>query len=133
MVKASDKLQIIQNDLDRAIKSLKEALSVPEMENRLNIDACIQRFEFTIELFWKFLKKILELDGKIVIQPKSILREAFASSLIENETLWISMLDDWNMTSHSYNEDLADEIYHNIRDNFTVIENTFLKIIKKID
>lgn len=100
------------------------------MESRINIDACIQRFEFTIELFWKFLKKILENQGKIVVQPKMVLKEAFASRLITDEEAWLSILEDRNATSHSYNQDLADEIYQNIKDNFPIIENSFYKILK---
>lgn len=46
--------------LGKALISLEKIIVKPDQEDRSNIDAAIQRFEFTIELFWKLLKNILE-------------------------------------------------------------------------
>ena len=47
--------------LGKAIERLKEVLEHPQLnENDFMRDATIQRFEFSIELFWKVLKKILK-------------------------------------------------------------------------
>ncbi len=85
------------------------------MDDRANIDATIQRFEFTFELGWKFLKDYFEEKGLILNYPKEIIQEAFAVGLINDEYLWLQMLSDRNMTSHTYNEKLADEIYERIK------------------
>jgi hypothetical protein len=45
--------------LEKALQSLEAIAFKPFQKDRSNIDATIQRFEFTIELFWKTLKTIL--------------------------------------------------------------------------
>ncbi|KIJ89324.1 HI0074 family nucleotidyltransferase substrate-binding subunit [Rickettsia asembonensis] len=44
-----------------------------------------------------------------------MIREAFVTGIINDESLWIYMLTDRNMTSHTYDKKLADEIYSRIR------------------
>ena len=51
--------------LGKALKKLREACDKAEKQNEemeIYRDATIQRFEFTVELFWKSLKKILEYE-----------------------------------------------------------------------
>jgi nucleotidyltransferase substrate binding protein (TIGR01987 family) len=56
------------------------------------------------------------MDRGIVLNfPKELLKEAYSVNLIDNEQLWAQMLLDRNMTSHTYDEKLADEIYGRIR------------------
>ena len=100
---------------EKALKVLKVALDKPMEEDRTNVDATIQRFEFSVELFWKLLKRILATRGIEKQYPRDVLQQAYAGSLIDNETLWLSMLQDRNLTSHTYNEDLAREIYARIK------------------
>lgn len=99
----------------KALSSLEAVYTQPIRPDRLSIDATIQRFEFTFELAWKFLKDYFSKKDIELHYPKEILQEAFAVNLIENEDLWIRMLRDRNMTSHTYDEKLADEIYKRIQ------------------
>lgn len=46
--------------------------------------------------------------------PKPVLEKAFAYKLIDDEQLWLGMLQDRNKTSHIYNEQEIDRIYKNI-------------------
>jgi len=47
-------------------------------------DSIIQRFEFTLELAWKTLRKYLESEGiQDINSPKQTIRAAFASKVIE--------------------------------------------------
>lgn len=116
---------------ENALNALKIMIDKPMQEDRSNIDAAIQRFEFTIELFWKLLKRILAEKGVEVTYPKDVLRQAYAGKLIDDETLWLDMLRDRNLTSHTYNQDLADEIYANIKTYYPIIKKTF-DCLKKI-
>ena len=111
-----DKKNTLASDkLEKAIISLYKASILPYSDDRVNIDATIQRFEFTIELFWKFLKIILEAKGVIAQYPKDVLKEAFAGRLIDDEKIWFEMIKDRNLTSHTYDEEFADKIYNNIK------------------
>jgi nucleotidyltransferase substrate binding protein (TIGR01987 family) len=118
---------------EKAIKALKVALDKPMEEDLTNVDATIQRFEFSIELFWKFLKRILASKGIVVQYPKDVLREAYAGGLIDNESLWLSMLHDRNLSSHTYNQDLALEIYARIKTYYPVLALTTQNLKKRIE
>jgi nucleotidyltransferase substrate binding protein (TIGR01987 family) len=59
--------------LGKALITLETMVNKPMQEDRSNIDACIQRFEFAIELYWKLLKRILETQGREAYYPKDVL------------------------------------------------------------
>ena len=94
-----------------AIEQLKSGILLFSHENDLLRDGLIQRFEFTFELAWKTLKVCFEDEGLVGINsPKAVLREAFSAGLIDNDNLWLEMLNDRNSTSHIYSQSLAIEI-----------------------
>lgn len=99
----------------KALLSLEAIYFKPMQDDRSNIDATIQRFEFTFELAWKFLKDYFSERDIELNYPKEVIMQAFNVNLISNEPVWIKMLQDRNMTSHTYDEKLADEIYLRIR------------------
>ena len=71
----------------------------------------IQAFEFTHEVAWKTIKDFLESRGsRGLYASKDATREAFAQGLIKDGEEWIAMIESRNQTSHTYNEELADEI-----------------------
>jgi len=101
-----------------ALAKLKEAiLSEPTEMNR---DATIQRFEFTYELAWKTLKKVLAEKGLECLNPKDCFKGAFQQKLIKttSEQTWLQMIKDRNLTSHIYNEAAAKKIYEKIKEKY---------------
>lgn len=112
----SDKeiMQKMEN-LSNAINRLGDALNQTPVDEFI-IDATIQRFEFTFELFWKTLKYFLEHEGVEVGTPRKVLKKSYAAKWIDNDGIWLSMLDDRNRTSHVYDESLARQIYLHIHD-----------------
>lgn len=98
-------------EFSRAVQRLDEALALAA-DNPLGVDASIQRFEFSIELAWKSLREVLLRDHAIdTASPKTTLQEAYRQNLIDNEALWLAMLRDRNLSSHTYREALAREIF----------------------
>ena len=80
-------------------------------------DAAIQRFEFTLEAIWKLAQRHLILhEGLESASPKSVIRDCFQAKLIdENQThVLLQAVDDRNLTVHTYNEKLAEQIYQNL-------------------
>ncbi len=71
----------------------------------------IQRFEFTYELAWKTLKLYLETKDIDVRNAKDTLKAAFEQGLIQNADDWSELHQKRNLTSHTYDEALAQEIY----------------------
>lgn len=112
---AHEQLKHAFTQCQKALNGLALIVNKPVTDDRAYIDATIQRFEFTIELFWKLLKKILQNKGVVVTYPRDVIEKAYAGELIHDEQLWLTMIYDRNMTSHTYDQDLADEIYQRIK------------------
>ncbi len=94
-------------------------------------DSMIQRFEYTVEAFWKMLKAYLsEEKGIEAVSPKSVIREGRNVGLFsEAETeLALEMIGDRNRSSHAYAIKLAIEIAKKIPRYAKLME----KVSKKI-
>lgn len=76
-------------------------------------DSTIQRFEYSMELSKKLMANYIEYIDAEVKGQKLILKKAFEFDLIDDE-IWFQMLDDRNITSHEYSEELAQELLENI-------------------
>ena len=96
--------------LEHALQSLLRATAQPK--NEFNRDSVIQRFEYTFELSWKAMAKVLSADRPLEDQSvKGILRESAKQGLISNLPAWFEFQEARNITSHTYNEKTADEVY----------------------
>lgn len=106
---SANKATLRLNELDKALTRLDEILATP-LDHIGRVDAIIQRFEFCYELMWKSAKACLENQGIVVNSPRETLQKSYAMKWIDDEKLWLSMLDDRNMTSHTYHETTANDI-----------------------
>ena len=104
-----------------AYKRLAEAVAQekePGIIGDLIRDGIIQRFEFTLEMAWKFLRVVL-LDKGImredVASPRKVVRSAFANGLIKDGDVWLEMLRYRNTILRVYNEQEAVELEHKIK------------------
>lgn len=100
--------------LKKALKSLTEACEAPITEDR-DKAGIIKNFEFVYELTWKTLKRKLEDEGQITTTPKDVIRKAFEFNYILDEELWLQIIKDRNLTVHTYDQDLADELIKEIK------------------
>ncbi len=102
--------------LDNFTKALMQLKSAVDLANDrkltdLEKQGLIQAFEFTHELAWKTLKDFLNYKGnKEIYGSKDAVKEAFKYNLLKNGEVWMDMIKSRNKTSHTYNEDTADEI-----------------------
>lgn len=93
----------------------------------------IQFFETTFELSWKLLKDYLEYLGYSVKSPRDSIKTAFQIELIKNGSIWLEALVDRNLTVHTYDEAIADEVYKKIKHEYLVLlEELFLKFENEI-
>jgi nucleotidyltransferase substrate binding protein (TIGR01987 family) len=89
----------------------------------------IQAFEFTHELAWNVIKDFLESRGTPQLYAsKDATREGFAKGLIEDGEAWMAMIQSRNRTSHTYNEETADEIAQAILSSYV---QQFEKFVRK--
>lgn len=101
----------------KAFKQLNDAvdLSKERSLSTLEEQGMIQAFEYTHELAWKTLKDLLEDQGNnTLLGSKDTTRAAFKLGLLEEGETWMDMIKSRNQTSHTYNEEVANEIVHNI-------------------
>ena len=97
----------------RALKTLQELLDSQNL-SIVERDAAIQRFEYTFESLWKAGKAFLrEVEGLEIGSPKGVIRGFLQVGLFTEEqtALALAMVDDRNLTSHTYNEGLAEQIF----------------------
>jgi len=99
----------------RALTSFESIFSEPY--SVIVRDAAIQRFEFTFEAVWKYLKTYLSIrEGIVCASPKSCFRHAFQVELMdEDQTVTaLEMVDDRNRTVHTYHEEVARAIWERL-------------------
>lgn len=119
-----------KSDVRESASRLAEVIAQPQSD--FIRDATIQRFDFTFEVVWKTLKLYLERQGYECGGPRPTLKKAFAENLIptpEEADLWLAMLEDRNLTSHAYDEALANRICeHIVRDYAALLDGMARRI-----
>lgn len=110
----------------QALKTLSAAITLAASRplSELETQGLIQGFEFTHELAWNLMKDYLEYQGIIGITgSRDAVRQAFNKRLILNADIWMEMLKSRNLSSHTYNigiaNDIADKILHTYNTEFT--------------
>ncbi|WP_162605102.1 nucleotidyltransferase substrate binding protein [Geomonas oryzae] len=105
----SERLEERVSDYLKALAQLEKAGSQPKDE--FLRDSVIQRFEFTHELAWKMLKLRLEQEDIFPKTPRETLQSSLEAGFIEDGNAWSDLQKMRNLTSHTYNEELAEEVY----------------------
>jgi len=120
----------------RALQTVTEAADLARQRplTTLEQQGLIQGFEFTHELAWSVLKDYLEDQGFInLIGSKNATRTAFANGLIKDGDAWMDMIKARNLTSHTYNLELAQQMINDILQRFypafVELEQTFSRLV----
>lgn len=114
------------DDLQKAFIQLKEG--VAEVQNNLDRDGVIKRFEFTFELVWKVIQEYLKYKGFVTASPRDALRKAADYGLIDDPQVWFGFLEDRNETTHIYSEEEIKIIFSHIPNFISEVEKLLEKI-----
>ncbi len=121
-----EKLKAFQKPLARLKEAYSESLKRRgSFEYPFFRDSTIQRFEFTVEIFWKFIKSFMQhQEGITCRSPKSCIRELFSLGFLEeNQTrTLLEMIDSRNLASHTYHEEVAEEIFSRLKPYIDTLE-----------
>lgn len=123
--------QSIEN-LKRAFSRLGDAIKTPAEQNSLLIDGTIQRFEFCIELFWKMLRRALLESGVESGTPREASQKAYQAKWLNDEQLWIQMLQDRNRASRVYEEEIAQEIFSRVPQYYEIMSQALADVEGKL-
>lgn len=97
----------------KALLQLQSAVVLSQQRALSNLEkqGVIQAFEFTHELAWNMLKDFLEDQGNQNVKgSKDATREAFKVNLITDGEQWMAMIQSRNISSHTYNQDTAEQL-----------------------
>ena len=109
------------NNFSKALQTLQRAVELAEQRelSELEEQGLIQGFEFTHELAWNVLKDYLEMEGiQGLVGSRSTVREAFKRGLINDGEAWMDMIEKRNLSSHTYNQDVAETLAAAIHESY---------------
>jgi len=115
--------------LQKALTTLRKALGVAKDD--MSRDAVIQRFEYVFELSWKTLQAACALQGVETRSPKESIRRAYELSWIEDPDPWFKALEARNLTSHTYDETLAESVYQTAKTFPALVDQILKKLSQK--
>ena len=116
-----EQIRLKKENYHHAFMRLQAALRKDADADDMYLDATIQRFEFCFELAWKLMKAVLEYEGIEANSPRSCIREGWKQGLISNAEAWLEMMEKRNLSSHTYDENVAREIYHDVKERYVVL------------
>jgi nucleotidyltransferase substrate binding protein (TIGR01987 family) len=123
------------NNFSKAFQQLLKAYELAKTRqlSELENQGLIQAFEFTHELAWNTLKDYIEhIGGQSLIGSKDTTREAFQKGLIADGNVWMEMIKNRNLTSHTYNENTSKLITKNIIELYTPSFKEFSEKMKSL-
>ena len=106
------------SNYQKALAQLERFIEPPALNEREQ-QGLIKAFEYSFELAWNTLRDLLRSQGNaMLLGSRDTLREAYRLGLIEQGETWMLMIQDRNLTSHTYNRATADAIADHITDRY---------------
>ena len=112
-----DRFEKVISEFEDALERLGEAYEkTVELRGKEEYpfyrDSTVQRFEFTFETAWRAMKEFLGREGILCRSPRGCARELFSAGYISEEDAkaFFRMIEDRNLTVHTYREEVAEEI-----------------------
>ena len=96
----------------RAFSRLQAGVELAQQRELSDLEAqgLIQGFEYTHELAWNTLKDFLQTQDFKLYGSRDTTRAAFREGLIEDGEAWMEMIRHRNLTTHTYDEETAEEV-----------------------
>ncbi len=131
-------MERIKERLADALRALAtfEKVAGLKKPSEIERDAAIQRFEYTFETTWKTAQAYLADQGLTEIgSPKSVIRASFKMEMFDKETAQklMSLVDDRNLTAHTYREEFAAKLYGRLAGHAALLRLWLTEIQKRLE
>ncbi len=130
------KEEALRKALDTLHSSLKKIKS-KDFENLYEElrDSVIQRFEYSADAMWKYLKVYMGVKLKVRIiskNPAALFKQALDEKVISADEYEVlgNIVEDRNRTSHAYNENLAESISDRVS-SYHMVMHTIVERLSK--
>ena len=125
---------LIFTPLINATNSL--ALAIAQPKDEFIRDAVIQRFKYTYELCWKFIKRDLTEDmgseAVNMLSRRDLFRVAADKNIISGPLPWFTFHKARNETSHTYNKQVAEQTYLVALDFLPCAQNLVNRLVNRL-
>lgn len=115
---------------EKAFEQLRRGVELAKTRSLSDLEkqGLIQAFEFTHELAWNVMKDFFEYQGTTnIMGSRDATREAFQKNLIVDGDGWMEMIKSRNQTTHTYNQEVAEEIVNKITASYFTLFLDFQK------
>jgi len=116
-------------NFSRALRALEMSIALPVTTPR-DLSGIIKDFEIAYELSWKSLKAFLERQGHETGTAKNVFSKAYQLRILGDEKVWLDMIEDRNLTVHTYDEDLAKTLADHIRSRYVPVFQALEKTLQ---
>lgn len=130
--KLSEAVLYIKNEIDEKEVEIQSDEDIKEVLGEIIKEGLIQRFEYTYEMAWNVMKDYALYQGNSELAgSRDAIRYAFSINLIKDGEMWMDMMKSRIKTSHTYNEETANEIYVKIINEYYDAFKEFEKVMEE--
>ncbi len=125
------KFELLLKDFEKALSQFESAIKVITTDE-VKQAGCIQYFEFCFELAWKTIKAFVEYKGLLTCNsPRDCFKIAFKFGLINEELVWLEMIESRNLTVHTYDFENSLKVYDQLPKYFEAFKFLLEKLNEK--
>ena len=117
----------------KALNNLNESNKLSEPYSVIEQTGIVALFEICFEQSWKLMKEVLEYHGRFEQKtgsPRMIIKTAYECGMIDNESIWLDIMETRNMLAHTYDENEAGKAVTKIKNEFI---SAFEELKREID
>lgn len=117
-------------NFEKALNALEKSLATPVKEPR-DLSGIVKDFEIVYELGWKALKTFLEKQGHQTQSARDTFSEAYRLNYLSEQNVWLEIIEDRNLTVHTYDEQFAQELCERIKKRYVLAFQALLALLRK--
>lgn len=108
----------------RALANLGEGAALEEPYTIVEQTGIVGLFEICFEQAWRLMKAVLEEHGRFeekIGSPRSILKTAYQCGMIDDDALWLELLESRNLLAHTYSSEQALSVIGRIKSDYLAL------------